>query len=131
MALTINAGVTIEPGVTLNGFAPGGGVSIDPTFIPAPYVTNYNSGTKELALWYTSTSDAQYIAAAGADTGQVVSFVQSSTEYRGVVSSVAISTNSIYGPTAYVVTITFSAAASGYALPTVNGSPDRSPVNLI
>lgn len=105
-------------------------VSIAPTYTAAPWITNYSTGPYKLDLWYASTSDAQYVAAIAATSGKVVAFYISGTEYRGVVSSVSISNNSIYGPTAYVVSFTFSGAASGYTLPS-SGTPDNSPVSLI
>jgi hypothetical protein len=106
-------------------------VSINPTFASAPFRTSYQATPKNLALWYASPSDSQYIAAAAATAGNIVSFVQSTVEYRGVVATVATSTNTIYGPTAYVVTFTFSGAAPTYTLPAVDGTPDITPVNLI
>jgi hypothetical protein len=127
--LSVSGTLTLNT-IALNASPGGSTVSIDPTYSSAPWRTSFSTGPYTLALWYASTSDAAYIAAAAASVGAVVSFAIGGTEYRGIVSAVATSTNTFYGPTAYVVTFTLSGAAPGYSLPS-SGTPDNSPVSLV
>ena len=129
---SIGSGYTDATSITSLGL-PGGGsttTSIAPTYTASPWVINYSTGPYKLEIWYSSLTDAEYIAASTATAGKVVSFFISGTEYRGVVSSVATSTNSFYGPEAKIVTLTLSGPAAGYTLPS-SGTPDTTPVTLI
>lgn len=105
------------------------GTTIAPTFTAAPSVISYSSAPYSLTIWYTSTSDAEYIAASTAGLGSVVSFSISGTEYRAIVDSVSTSTNNFYGPTGYLVMFSFSGAAVGYTMPP-SGTPNTTPVVL-
>lgn len=105
------------------------GTSIAPTFTSGPFVIGYSTGPFSLTMWYNSPTDAEYVAASTATAGNVVTFYISGTEYRGVISSVATSTNSFYGPTGYIVTFSLSGSADGSPLPS-GGTPDNSPVML-